>query len=355
MSNKSSHIFYFDALRVLAILCVILLHVTGHVGEIMNYNIHTIFSIGGIYETFANNFFRIGVDLFLMISGALLLGRNWDVKGFFEKRIPRIAIPFLFWSLIFSMVLIVSSYLVPGVNFVEHFEIMDLLAVFVNTLLFKAPGSVVYWFFWMMLYVYLLMPLFNKWINRTEMANVEYFLIIWIIFVSIIYPLNNQFLGLMSDFISPIALVVLGYYLRYNERKIFNDLSVSVILIIVPSIAMLLYSYTVVSSDILFVFHRYSLLVVLLAVGVFCFFKSSNTVNHASGKIATAISSIAMCSYGMYLIHSQIVMVTRRAFHLSSNFLFDYALLFVVGFLFSWLVIIVLAKIPIVKELIGVK
>ena len=86
MSYKSNRIFYFDALRAFAILCVVLLHVTGHVGEIMNYNVHTIFSIGGIYETFANNFFRIGVDLFLMISGALLLGRNLNVGDFFKKR-----------------------------------------------------------------------------------------------------------------------------------------------------------------------------------------------------------------------------------------------------------------------------
>lgn len=85
MNNKSGRIFYFDALRAFAILCVVLLHVTGHLGEIMNYNVHTIYSFSGIYETFANNFFRIGVDLFLMLSGALLLGRNMDALSFFKK------------------------------------------------------------------------------------------------------------------------------------------------------------------------------------------------------------------------------------------------------------------------------
>ena len=290
-----------------------------------------------------------------MISGALLLGRNWEINGFFKKRIPRMVKPFIFWSLIFSIVLVVSSYFIPGINFVEHFGIVDFFKLFVDTLMFKAPGSVVYWFFWMMIYVYLLMPFINKWIINSEIIKVEYLLIVWIIFISVVYPLNNHYLYLISDFISPLALVVLGYYLRYGERKIFNDTFISAILIIVPSIIMLLYSYGVAGTDILFVFHRYSLLVVILSVGVFCLFKSSGFINNASGKITGSISSIAFCSYGMYLIHSQLIMAVRKIFHLSSNFVFDYLVLFAVGFLLSWLIIYVLSKIPIVNDLIGVK
>jgi len=151
--------------------------------------------------------------------------------------------------------------------------------------MFKAPGAVVYWFFWMMIYVYMLLPFINKWIINSKFVNIEYLLIAGFIFISIVYPLNNQYLYLISDFISPIALVVLGYYLRYGERKIFNDSIISAILIILPSIVMLLYSYSVVGTNILFVFHRYSLLVVILSIGVFCFFKSSSFINDSSGKL----------------------------------------------------------------------
>jgi surface polysaccharide O-acyltransferase-like enzyme len=332
-----------------------LLHVTGHVGEIMNYNIHTIFSIGGIYETFANNFFRIGVDLFLMISGALLLGRNWDVKGFFEKRIPRIAIPFLFWSLIFSMVLIVSSYLVPGVNFVEHFEIMDLLAVFVNTLLFKAPGSVVYWFFWMMLGVYILMPLFNRWINGTDFTKIEYFLIIWTVYLFFVYTLMVPIPVEITFFLTPMGFVVLGYYLRYTEREIFKNRLVLWSLVILPSIIMILYAYTMVEVDVLFIFQRYSVPVMLVAVGIFCLFKNSKSLNSLPQSCKSVISSVALCSYGMYLIHSQIIMIIRKIIPLPPNYVLDFIVLFIGGFVFSWIIIYILAKIPIIDEFIGVK
>ena len=120
-SSQSKHIFYLDALRAFAILCVVLLHVTGHLGEMMHYNISTIYSFSGLFETFGNNFFRIGVDLFLMLSGALLLGRDWNIKSFLYKRVPRIAKPFVFWSLIFSVMLFAVSYVVPSVNLVNQY------------------------------------------------------------------------------------------------------------------------------------------------------------------------------------------------------------------------------------------
>ena len=183
VSDDSKRIFYFDGLRAIAILCVVLLHVTGHLGEVMHYNISTIYSLSGLYELFANNFFRIGIALFLMISGALLLGRNWDIKGFFSKRIPRITKPFVFWSLVFSIILISASYFVSSIHFVTKFGIFDMLGVFVDTLLCRAPGSAVYWFFWMMLGVYILMPIFNKWIINTDLSKIEYFLIIWMIYI----------------------------------------------------------------------------------------------------------------------------------------------------------------------------
>ena len=85
LSDNSKRIFYFDGLRALAILCVVLLHVTGHLGEIMSYNISTVYSFSGAFEMFANNSFRIGIALFLMISGALLLGRDWEIRSFFSK------------------------------------------------------------------------------------------------------------------------------------------------------------------------------------------------------------------------------------------------------------------------------
>ena len=355
MSSANGRIFYFDALRAVAILCVVLLHVTGHLGEMMSYNVHTIYSFSGIFETFSNNFFRIGIALFLMLSGALLLGRDWDIRSFLSKRVPRIVKPFLFWSLVFSILLIVASYFVPSISFVKHFAIWDMLMVFWNTLMCKAPGSAVYWFFWMMLGVYLIMPVFNKWVKHAELSELEYFLVIWMISTLFDYTLMMQCPIKLSYFTSPIGFVVLGYYLRYSERRIFNGRLISWILIIVPAVLMLIYSYLVVDKTILFEFHRYSIPVIVEATGVFCLFKTSTYLNEIPFSIKRFISSVAMCSYGMYLIHSQIIMIIRKILHLSFNFTLDYTILFVAGFVLSWAIIYILAKIPFIDEYIGVK
>lgn len=355
MHNNSERILYFDAIRAFAILCVVLLHVTGHLAEIMHYGPASIFSLSGYFELFANNFFRIGIALFLMLSGALLLGRDWDIQGFFSKRIPRITKPFIFWSLIFTIILISSSYFIAKIDFVTHFGIMDMINVFVNTLLCKAPGSAVYWFFWTILALYILMPILNEWINSTGFDKIEYFLIVWMAYIFSVYTLMIPVPKQLSFFICPIGFAVLGYYLRYTDRKLFSSSVFAAILIVVPAIVMMLYSVSVVDSQILFVFHRYSILIMMEAAGVFLLFKSSSSIDRLPVSFKNIIYSIAFCSYGMYLIHSQTIMVVRKILPPSLGFTITYVVLFIVGFLLSWALIYILAKVPVINEWIGVK
>jgi surface polysaccharide O-acyltransferase-like enzyme len=352
-ANKSKRIFYLDALRALAILCVVLLHVTGHLNELMAYNGSTIYSLSGYFEIFANNFFRIGVDLFLMLSGALLLGRDWDIKGFLAKRLPRIIKPFVFWSLIFTVVIMCVSYLVPSANLISQFGIYGFLNLFWDTLMGNAPGSGAYWFFWMMIGVYLIMPVLNRWINHSDLSEVEYFLVLWVITTVFEYTFMMDCSEILNCFTSPIGLAVLGYYLRYSDRRVFNNPLFALILIVMSSVLMFSYSYIVADTSVLFSFHRYSILEIVEVIGVFCLFKCSSYMNNPNDIVRRAISSIAMCSYGMYLIHSQIMMAFRKLLHIHLNFLEEYVFLFLVGFMMSWIIIHVLSKVPILDEYAG--
>ena len=94
--KKSKRIFYFDALRALAIISVITLHVYNNTGMIVKAEYAVIPSINWIISCINGSWFRIGVDTFLMLSGALSLGRVWNIKSFLGKRLPRICLPFLF-------------------------------------------------------------------------------------------------------------------------------------------------------------------------------------------------------------------------------------------------------------------
>ena len=83
--GKKKRIFYFDALRALAIICVIIIHIYAFTKANVISEYAAIPSIKWLFTQFLGIPFRIGVDLFLMLSGALSLGRVWDIKTFLGK------------------------------------------------------------------------------------------------------------------------------------------------------------------------------------------------------------------------------------------------------------------------------
>ena len=97
--TKSKRIFYFDALRAMAIICVIVVHVYAVTRTYVMADYGIIPSFRWIFSQTLGNCFRIGVDLFLILAGALSLGRVRTIREFLSKRIPRIVAPFLFWGL----------------------------------------------------------------------------------------------------------------------------------------------------------------------------------------------------------------------------------------------------------------
>ena len=77
-------IFYMDELRALAILGVILMHTTSTYRPFIYNNLKL--GIPGILNALG----CIGIPIFFMLSGALLLNRNYTISEFFKKRYTRI-------------------------------------------------------------------------------------------------------------------------------------------------------------------------------------------------------------------------------------------------------------------------
>lgn len=78
MSYKKERIKYYDLLKFLAIIGIIGIHTfqLWPNAEIMNIQIK-----------YLNEFFRYGVPIFLMVSGALLLNRNIEIENYLKKKI----------------------------------------------------------------------------------------------------------------------------------------------------------------------------------------------------------------------------------------------------------------------------
>ncbi len=66
---KSKRIFYFDALRAMAIIAVIVIHVFSETMVLFKYGQLPFHSGGWLFEDVLGVCFRFGVDLFLMLAG----------------------------------------------------------------------------------------------------------------------------------------------------------------------------------------------------------------------------------------------------------------------------------------------
>ena len=141
--QKNNRIIYLDILRVIACLSVIMRHISIHysVKDIGSTN----FWIGNFFEGLA----RIGVPLFVMISGTLMLDNNKQVsKDILIKHIRKMIIFFVFWSAIYCTVTILEQLLIKH----ETIDIAQIIMLFIK-------GYYHLWFIYLIIGLYLIVPL----------------------------------------------------------------------------------------------------------------------------------------------------------------------------------------------------
>ncbi len=101
-TKKSTYLFSIDALRVIAILAVIMIHVSTKTLSMQKLNVET-----GTLTLILNQTSRFAVPLFFLISGFVLElnnKNNLSFVSFFKRRASRIILPFLFWSSLYFLI-----------------------------------------------------------------------------------------------------------------------------------------------------------------------------------------------------------------------------------------------------------
>lgn len=354
---KSKRIFYLDALRALAILAVIIIHVNSitNMHVMSEYNI--IPSLKWIFSQFSNNCFRIGVDLFLMLAGALSLGRVWTIREFLSKRISRIVAPYIFWGLVTGFITVILCYYF-GFKPISNFDVRSILFFIKGVFMAESRWFSQYWFFWMILGTYLIMPIFNKWLLNADLAEAEYFMIFWLITCLFDYTLNMEFPIKLSYFTSPIGLVVAGYYLRHTKRKILNNPYFAFLMIIIPSAIMMVLATDFSTSTSFYTFSRYSFFIAVEVMGIFLLFKNLKIDSYSSNKFSNAskrlIFDIAKYSYGIYLIHGLFLHILGELLPYN-NYYLNFLEIFIFTFICSMITMYLFERIPYVKMIIGAK
>jgi len=354
---------YINNIRVFATISVIVLHTSFPIfiyGFSLTPSIN--WWIGNVFDSATHSC----VPLFVMITGALFLSKEIEIKSFFKKRFMRILFPFLFWSFIYIVSEAYLSHHVQGTNFFENIWYSNF---FVRLL--KGQISFHLWYIYMLIGLYLFIPILNKWIRNCTEKEILYFLGIWLITIIMSYGFvaNRLDSKLLPVYFSGyIGYLVLGYYLsRIDTYQLSRSLLAKVnnkniqrsIYLLVAFITFLTTVFGVYFNSMrlgrlceYYFCEDLTINVLLITVGIFLFIKTFNFTNKIFLWI---INTINKYSYGIYLVHILVLTYLSR-FGIKATFihpLIGIPVTVVLCTAISTLMVFVVFKIPFRKYISG--
>ena len=257
-----------DILRIFAFVFIVMLHTLNR-----QYGL-TVWMSG--YAVIS-----IGVNLFIMISGYLLLDRTETVKEFFRKRFFSILPLFIIFNIIY-------------IYFYNH--------SFITIKKISAPH---FWYIYMILGLYLLTPWLRKVLQYAE-KETFYVVVLW--FLCNVFNPYMQFFRLPKIPFSHfpitgfIGYYILGYYLKKYRYKLEKIPFICVIGVYITGflISVLSTKYVLVTTGnrISDFFDKNSLGTFFMSVSFFIFWIKFNFKNR--NKV---IRMISYSTYFAYLIH----------------------------------------------------
>ncbi len=283
---KKKRIIWIDVLRLVGILMVLTIHVVGN-------TINT-FGLGGnaslVYKVLSG-ISAASISLFVLISGGMFLGRDISYKDMFFKYIIKILVGIVLVGFVYSMMELVF---VNGT-----FKLSFVIDSFVKII--KMDTWAHMWYLYLVLVLYLITPLlrlFVKKLNRVEYAIFLCILGIATIIIPEIGIIKFAFLGYVFCYLY-------GYYIyNYDVHIIYKILSY------IGLIAGIGYAiYLVINTGELEVVKYTSLTALLISNGIFLLAKN---IKFKESKITNYITSVGICSYGIYLIHQLFINIIYK-------------------------------------------
>lgn len=350
----SKRIFYLDFLKAFAIFLVAVSHVSSQ--TLLYAPIDINWLIANFYSVFA----KISIPIFIMISGVLMLNRNYNFTDFVGKRFPRILIPFIFWGAIYVIFSFAFGFVEGKVP--DYSSPLSILSFIGFMFLGQAGYLTHFWFVWMILSVYLITPIINKWIKNSSFNEIEYFLIIWLItcaFTTFKLPYINIDL---RYFAGPLGYFVLGYYLHNANGKIWsNKFLWPIVFVVFTIIRLCLPSGSVLTAGPTNSTLYYNILVVFQSVGFFLTIKNlsfnSKTFTNKRNFFTTGFTSYAIISlssnvYGIYLGHLLFYQLLTPLYVINNYWLMiPLSGIFILAL--TWAMMLVFNEIPILRALTG--
>ena len=346
--TESPHFYWIDLVRVVAVFQVVLIHLS-----------YVIFfkepplTPNWLAANFYDSFSRMGVPLFFMVSGYLLLRKSESVPQFFRKRFFKVGIPTLFWT---------AAYLLWSVPAYTS-GTMNPVSVTLSMLKAIYTGNVEIhlWFLYVLIGIYLVVPILRVYISSASRRNLSYFLILWLLATSLI-ELVQRVGGIQTALVIPVVTgyvgyFVLGYFLA--EVELTSRSRVMAIIGCVLAIAVTYVGTNQLSAHagpINDYFYSYfSPPVILASVFGFMLLKKLGQNMGSAGRYARTASATA---FGVYLIHIFVIELLRmgtlgfRLYSWMAPSAYMIPLTALIVFVLSFAVVFIMRKIPLIRMLV---
>lgn len=348
--KKKVKINWLDLLKVIAVFMVIVAHANDCI--ILNQDGNFNFEWG----TYIGSLYRFSVPLFVLISGVLLLPTKLNTLEFYKKRLWRILPPLLFWGV--AYVLFDGLVLNAKSSSKMWFDVLRLPLSF-------GDASPHLWYLYMLVGLYLIIPIISPWVAKATKRELELVLAIFIFstFIPYLKFLTGLAFGVcdwnefhsfyyLSGF---IGYLLLGYYL-YTYLPGWSTLTKRCLGAVLFLSGYGITYYLTVSvpfsiPNIEMVWYYCSPNVLLEAVGVFLMVEG---LTLKPGLFTQLIQAIAKYSFGIFLIHYFFIGVIFRYFaaqfdlHPGLNVMLSSLITLFVAFTTVWL----LSRISMMKKLL---
>ena len=338
-----------DLIRVVAIFLVVVIHVSGQLTNAWGEIPKDQWIIADIYGGIA----RMSVPLFFMISGYLLLPRSESLGVFYSKRMIKILIPFIAWSLIY-----LGWYCGSHVNTCTPGFAWDLLLT---------QGTYYHlWFLYSIMGIYLILPVLRLMIRPNTDKRVLWYLIgLWLIFQPVL-AIAHKFWDFSIKLSAPLAtgfvcFFVLGYLLGEITLS-GTKIAVSAVVLVISTSITIIGTYLLTRNAAQFdgFFYDFvSLNVIFASAAAFLLIRwISEAKLFTSPTVFVVTRTLATSAFGIYLIHILFIEVLSSwipFLHINSfmgNPIWSVPFTSIVVFLLSFLTVRLIQKIPILKSIV---
>lgn len=279
----------YDVIRAVAIFFVVCIHSMG----LVNDAVRTGDSVANIVNAIGGVIY-CGVPLFVMLSGALLLGKEEPSTMFFKKRLPRVLIPFLFWSVVVGAILFYQE----GGRSIGGFLLYDLKGIATSGVHF------IYWYVYMILGLYFLTPVLRAIVNGKDGKRVLAYFCVLTFVVSVfgeVFPSVYLISHWVSMNVDMLFYYMMGYLLATainSQYKSYNYKRLFLVFFLILYVANTFARYKGV---------KIPGLAMVLSLSLFGFLM---TLNMSSNKVVRlTVQMVSKYSYGIYLSHFMLISV----------------------------------------------